>query len=94
MKGYEYWFLIIFIAFFNWKISYFTYELKNISVGKYHYDIYIKTKRGEVMTQASNKENNYNVFVISAVFLLGAFITFLNSTFMNVALSDIMELKF
>ena len=43
------------------------------------------------MTQASNKENNYNVFVISAVFLLGAFITFLNSTFMNVALSDIME---
>ena len=46
------------------------------------------------MTQASNKENNYNVFVISAVFLLGAFITFLNSTFMNVDLSDIMELKF
>lgn len=43
------------------------------------------------MTQSSNKENNYNVFVISAVFLLGAFITFLNSTFMNVALSDIMK---
>ena len=43
-------------------------------MGKYHYDIYIKTKRGEVMTQASNKENKYNVFVISAVFLLGAFL--------------------
>ena len=26
------------------------------------------------MTQASNKENKYNVFVISAVFLLGAFL--------------------
>ena len=46
------------------------------------------------MTSMSNGENKHNIFTISAVFLLGAFITFLNSTFMNVALPDIMkELK-
>lgn len=42
------------------------------------------------MSEASGKKQEYNVVVISAVFLLGAFICFLNSTFMNVALSDIM----
>ncbi len=43
------------------------------------------------MTKTSNKETKYNVVVIAGVFLLGAFITFLNSTFMNVALPDIMK---
>ena len=43
------------------------------------------------MHEVSSKDQNYNVVVIAAVFLLGTFITFLNSTFMNVALSDIMK---
>ena len=43
------------------------------------------------MNEASSKDNGYNVVVIAAVFLLGSFITFLNSTFMNVALPDIMK---
>ncbi len=43
------------------------------------------------MTQSSTKDKNYNVIVIAGVFLLGAFICYLNSTFMNVALSDIMK---
>ena len=43
------------------------------------------------MTKTSNKDTKYNVVVIAGVFLLGAFITFLNSTFMNVALPDIMK---
>ena len=43
------------------------------------------------MTQASSDEKQYNVVIISGVILLGAFLTFLNSTFMNVALPDIMK---
>lgn len=43
------------------------------------------------MTQSSTQAKDYNVFVIAGVFLLGAFICYLNSTFMNVALSDIMK---
>lgn len=43
------------------------------------------------MTQSSTKAKDYNIFVIAGVFLLGAFICYLNSTFMNVALSDIMK---
>lgn len=43
------------------------------------------------MTQSSTKDKNYNVIVIAGVFLLGTFICYLNSTFMNVALSDIMK---
>ncbi len=43
------------------------------------------------MNQSSTKDKHYNIFIISGVFLLGAFICFLNSTFMNVALSDIMK---
>ena len=43
------------------------------------------------MTQASTKDKDYNVIIIAGVFLLGAFICYLNSTFMNVALSDIMK---
>ena len=43
------------------------------------------------MNEASSKDTSYNVVVIAAIFLLGSFITFLNSTFMNVALPDIMK---
>lgn len=43
------------------------------------------------MTEETTNNKNYNIIVISSVFLLGAFICFLNSTFMNVALSDIMK---
>ena len=43
------------------------------------------------MSKIAAKDKNYNVIIISGVFLLGAFICFLNSTFMNVALSDIMK---
>ena len=43
------------------------------------------------MNESSSSDQNYNVVVIAAVFLLGSFITFLNSTFMNVALTDIMK---
>ncbi len=43
------------------------------------------------MSDVPSKEKNYNVFVIASIFLLGSFITFLNSTFMNVALQGIME---
>lgn len=43
------------------------------------------------MNESSSSAQNYNVVVIAAVFLLGSFITFLNSTFMNVALTDIMQ---
>ncbi|WP_195990036.1 MDR family MFS transporter [Clostridium sp. D53t1_180928_C8] len=43
------------------------------------------------MATPSTKDNGYNVLIIAGVFLLGAFICFLNSTFMNVALSDIMK---
>lgn len=43
------------------------------------------------MSNNNSNDKNYNVLIISSVFLLGAFITFLNSTFMNVALSDIMK---
>ena len=43
------------------------------------------------MTETQPNDKNYNVIVIAAVFLLGAFIAFLNSTFMNVALPDIMK---
>jgi len=38
-----------------------------------------------------NNNKEYNTFVIAGIFLLGAFMTFLNSTFMNVALPDIMK---
>ena len=72
-------FLQLITRYFDWKIS-----LWNLYKGK---------KKWSNDT-SSIKENNYNVFVISVVFLLGAFITFLNSTFMNVDLSNIMELKF
>ncbi|MBE6022296.1 MAG: multidrug efflux MFS transporter [Cellulosilyticum sp.] len=46
------------------------------------------------MTQVSKEDKqdkDYNVIIISGVILLGAFVTFLNSTFMNVALPDIMK---
>ena len=43
------------------------------------------------MSNLQSSKNNYNTFIIAAVFLSGAFIMFLNSTFMNVALSDIMN---
>ena len=43
------------------------------------------------MTETQPNDKKYNVIVIAAVFLLGAFIVFLNSTFMNVALPDIMK---
>ena len=43
------------------------------------------------MTNTQSNDKNYNVFIIAGIFLLGAFMTFLNSTFMNVALSDIMK---
>ena len=43
------------------------------------------------MNESSSTVQNYNIVVIAAVFLLGSFITFLNSTFMNVALTDIMQ---
>ena len=43
------------------------------------------------MEKKAANDKNYNVFVIAGVFLLGAFICFLNSTFMNVALTDIMK---
>lgn len=43
------------------------------------------------MSNIKSNNKNYNTFVIASIFLLGAFITFLNSTFMNVALSDIMK---
>ena len=43
------------------------------------------------MTKTPSDDKNYNVFTIAGVFLLGAFMTFLNSTFMNVALPDIMK---
>jgi len=39
----------------------------------------------------SQPNNNKNTFTIAGIFLLGAFMTFLNSTFMNVALPDIMK---
>ena len=42
------------------------------------------------MTQ-SQSNNNKNTFTIAGIFLLGAFMTFLNSTFMNVALPNIMK---
>ena len=41
--------------------------------------------------QEANNNKEYNTFVIAGIFLLGAFMTFLNSTFMNVALPDIMK---
>lgn len=41
--------------------------------------------------QKEVKNNNYNTVVISAVVLFGTFIAFLNSTFMNVAIPDIMR---
>ena len=43
------------------------------------------------MTETPSNDKNYNTFVIAGIFLLGAFMTFLNSTFMNVALPDIMK---
>ncbi len=43
------------------------------------------------MTETPNKDTSYNVVAIASVLLLGSFITFLNSTFMNVALPDIMK---
>ena len=43
------------------------------------------------MTNTPSNDKNYNVFIIAGIFLLGAFMTFLNSTFMNVALPDIMK---
>lgn len=43
------------------------------------------------MTKTQTNDKNYNVLIISGVFLFGAFICFLNSTFMNVALTDIMK---
>ena len=43
------------------------------------------------MTSTPSSDKNYNVFIIAGIFLLGAFMTFLNSTFMNVALPDIMK---
>ena len=43
------------------------------------------------MNEKSTNDKKYNVVAIASVFLLGAFVCFLNSTFMNVALSDIMK---
>lgn len=43
------------------------------------------------MSKAQINEKSYNPITIAAIFLLGAFIMYLNSTFMNVALSDIMN---
>lgn len=43
------------------------------------------------MTETPDKDRSYNIIVTAAVFLLGSFITFLNSTFMNVTLPDIMK---
>lgn len=43
------------------------------------------------MSNVKGNDKNYNVVIIAGVFLLGAFVCFLNSTFMNVALSDIMK---
>lgn len=43
------------------------------------------------MSNLESKNKEYNIIIIAGVFLLGAFISFLNSTFMNVALSDIMK---
>ena len=43
------------------------------------------------MAKTSTNDKGYNVVVMTGIFLLGAFITFLNSTFMNVALPDIMK---
>lgn len=43
------------------------------------------------MNKSQVNDKNYNVFIISGIFLFGAFICFLNSTLMNVALSDIMK---
>ncbi|MGL4453966.1 MAG: MDR family MFS transporter [Sarcina sp.] len=44
------------------------------------------------MTNSVNGEaKKYNAPVIAGVFLLGAFVAFLNSTFMNVAIPDIMK---
>ena len=57
----------------------------------------MKKEMGDYMTGSISKGNNkkqYNSMVIAGVFLLGAFVAFLNSTFMNVAIPDIMtELK-
>ena len=36
------------------------------------------------MTTPSTKDKGYNTIVIASVFLLGAFIRFLNSAFMNI----------
>ena len=43
------------------------------------------------MSNTTSNEKNYNILAIAATFLLGAFVTFLNSTFMNVALQYIMK---
>ncbi|MBE6053684.1 MAG: multidrug efflux MFS transporter [Clostridium sartagoforme] len=43
------------------------------------------------MSNITNDKKNYNVVAIAGTFLLGAFVAFLNSTFMNVALEYIME---
>ena len=43
------------------------------------------------MTETPDKDRSYNIIVTAAVSLLGSFITFLNSTFMNVTLPDIMK---
>lgn len=43
------------------------------------------------MSEVKNINKNYNIVIIAGVFLLGSFVCFLNSTFMNVALSDIMK---
>ena len=43
------------------------------------------------MSHLQSNNKNYNTVIIAAVFLSGAFIMYLNSTFMNVALSDIMS---
>lgn len=41
--------------------------------------------------QKNAKNSNYNTILISGVILFGTFIAFLNSTFMNVAIPDIMR---
>ena len=43
------------------------------------------------MSNTKSKDKNYNTIVFAAVFLLGTFTAYLNSTFMNVALTDIMK---
>ena len=43
------------------------------------------------MSNTNSKDKKYKVVPIVITFLLGAFVTFLNSTFMNVALNYIME---